>query len=168
MSLAEILCAAMLSLSIGDTVENGQFACEQINNIIHATNKNNIDLEIFISLIHYESRFNPVVVSTANACGLTQVIPKWTGGKNTGVRKLTCQELKDPKISIDAGAKTLSYWVHVYGKGKYSIGLCGYNAGYRCKGSSPSKGGMFYSKKVISLSKKIKNRVKKIRLDNRK
>ena len=84
------------------------------------------------ALIFVESSFYPNVVSSANACGLTQVVPRWTGGPETKNIKYTCQQLKDPETSIKVGAQILSYSIRVYGKGNQDKGLCVYNAGIKC------------------------------------
>ena len=175
MTLAEIFCLAVLSLSVGDSKKNSEFACSQMDLIVRTSVEHRIRPEVLVSLIHHESRFNPGVVSQANACGLTQVIPKYTGSKKTGVKKLSCQDLKDPEVSIIAGTKTLNYWVYKYGKGSEKIGLCGYNAGFRCRPIKDKDGkksllragkrGMVYSRNVLKLADKLKRAVAKIRSD---
>ena len=94
--------------------------------------KNDIRPELLAALIFVESSFHPNVVSSANACGLTQVIPKWTGGRETKGKKYTCDQLKDPKTSISVGAQILSYNTKVYAEGNRDKGLCFYNAGTKC------------------------------------
>ena len=94
--------------------------------------KNNLEPELLASLIFVESSFYPNVVSSAQACGLTQVIPRWTGGKETNGKKYTCRQLKDSETSIKVGAQILSYNIRVYAKGNQNKGLCFYNAGTKC------------------------------------
>lgn len=94
--------------------------------------KNNIEPELLASLIYVESAFYPHVVSRANACGLTQVIPKYTGSRETGYKKYTCKQLKDPRTSIRVGAKILGYLIKNYAKGNEDKALCMYNAGSVC------------------------------------
>ena len=110
--------------------------------------KNDIEPELLASLIFVESSFYPNVVSSADACGLTQVIPKWTGGPETKGVKYTCQQLKDPETSIKVGAQILSYNIKVYGKGNEDKGLCVYNAGTRCITKKGYYKRLFYVKKV--------------------
>lgn len=105
-------------------------ACEYAGSIQTASAANNISPSLLMALIIVESRFNPNAVSKSNACGLTQVIPKWTGGKATKRKKYTCKQLKKPEISISAGATILSWWIN-HRKGNIRKGLCGYNAGFR-------------------------------------
>lgn len=163
MGLPELLCLAVLSLHVGDNPERGKFACDHMQEIVRSSIENDIQPEILVALIHQESRFKPWAVSRSGACGLTQILPKYTGDKATGVQKLTCDQLKNPVVSIVAGAKTLSYWVYVYGKGDYKTGLCGYNKGFRCRGQTPHPRGMGYARSVLKLSRKITLQVKKLR-----
>ena len=94
--------------------------------------KNNVKPELLASLIFVESAFHVSAQSSVGACGLTQVVPKWTGGKETGGVKYTCQELKRPETSIRVGAQILSYNIRVYARGNVDKGLCMYNAGTKC------------------------------------
>lgn len=110
--------------------------------------KNNIEPELLAAVIFVESSFYPNVVSSANACGLTQVVPKWTGGPETKRIKYTCRELKDPKTSIKVGAQILSYSIRVYGKGNEDKGLCVYNAGIKCITKKGYYKRLYYVKKV--------------------
>ena len=78
--------------------------------------QNDIKPEVFLGLIMTESMWNHKVVSYAGACGLTQVLPKYSkkyGGKD---RNLTCDELKDPVTSIQTGGRILNYWLTKYSK----------------------------------------------------
>ena len=173
MNIVEILCAGILSLGVGGNNERGEFACTHVPQIVELSKEMDFRPEIMISLIHHESRWKPGVVSKANACGLTQVLPRYTGGpaypRGAGNPKLTCDQLKDPTVSINAGARALRYWLHKYGRGNEKIGLCGYNAGFRCrprvgpdgKKVLPKAGqqGMRYSKNVIRLANKLRSYV---------
>ena len=163
MGLPELLCLAVLSLHVGDNPERGKFACDHMKEIVENSIANDIRPEILVALIHQESRFKPWAVSRSGACGLTQILPRYTGDKATGVQKLSCEQLKNPTVSITAGAKTLAYWVFKYGRGNYRVGLCGYNKGFRCKGQTPHPRGMGYARSVLSLSKQIKGEVMKLR-----
>lgn len=124
-----------------------------------------------MSMIFVESGWKKTAVSKANACGLTQVLPRYTG-KIT--KKFTCDQLKDPKVSIMVGARTLRWWIDYHknsltekqkaemspgGFKKYYItrGLCGYNAGFRCSGKKPNSNGIRYANKVLRLKKRLEN-----------
>ncbi len=144
----QILCAAVMAMNM----PNADFACKHMAHLVDASAKNKIKPEILVSLIHEESRWKPHVVSRSGACGLTQILPKYTRPHTS------CAELKDPRISIALGAKTLSFWVRTYGRGRYRKGLCGYNGGYRCKElTSPKK----YASRVLSRSVRLRREVKK-------
>ena len=110
--------------------------------------KNDVEPELLASLIFVESSFIPSAVSSADACGLTQVVPKWTGGLETKGVKYTCEQLKDPETSIKVGAQILSYNIRVYGKGNEDKGLCIYNAGTKCITKKGYYKRLHYVKKV--------------------
>ncbi len=106
--------------------------CKYEHIIVAEAKKNGIEPELLASVIYVESGFYPRAVSRANACGLTQVIPKWTGGNETGRRRYTCEQLKHPTTSIRVGAGILGYIIKNYTKGNEDKGLCMYNAGSVC------------------------------------
>jgi soluble lytic murein transglycosylase-like protein len=150
MTLAELLCAAYVALAL----PNSQVMCKNADTVVESTYKHNVSAPIMTALIFYESRWTPSAVSGSNACGLTQVLPKYTR-----MPRLTCEELLEPKTSIEAGSKALGKWLRGYGRGKYKIALCGYSKGYRCRGENPHEGAMRYARRVIKLSKRIKRKM---------
>ena len=157
--IGKILCLAMLSLGMPKG-ERAQFACNQLDEVIKASEVYDLDPALMVAMIHTESRWNHKAVSRSNACGLTQVLPRYT--KNP---KLSCDDLKDPKVSIWTGALKLNYWIYKYGRGNKRTGLCGYNAGFRCKGENKHKRGMSYAAKVLKRTRAIKRKYKKIEFD---
>ena len=126
-------------------------ACKSASQIIQESQEVDIDPSLVMALITVESNWKRTAVSKANACGLTQVIPKYTG-KLT--KKYTCEQLKVPKNSIYVGIKTFKFWINHH-RGDISRGLCAYNAGYRCGGKRPNKHGMRYARKVLKVQKMI-------------
>lgn len=158
MDLPTLLCYAMLSLNSQHQYDDRRLtlACNLMEEVVGVAEENGLRPELIVALIHYESAWRPRVVSHAGACGLMQLIPKYTG-KNSGVPKLSCQDLKDPHTNLKYGAKVLRMWINAYGKGSLKKGLCGYNAGYRCKGTSS------YAKKIIKLSSKIRQEAVRIK-----
>jgi hypothetical protein len=60
-----------------------------------------------------------------------------------------------PQTSIYVGAKILKWWISEYGDGDINVGLCGYNAGFRCKGPEKSTKGLRYSERVKKFKAKI-------------
>lgn len=125
--------------------------CKYEHEIHAAAKKYDIEPELLTAVIYVESSFSPRVVSKANACGLTQVIPKWTGGQETSWKKYTCEQLKNPRRSIWVGAQILSYNIHKYGAGNVEKGLCGYNAGTKCFKKKGFYKRLRYVKKVMEI-----------------
>ena len=163
MVLTKLLCSALLAAGIGGSEARGRFACEHLPTIIKYSEAYDVDPVLMLSLIHHESRWNPRAVSRSNACGLTQVLPKYSAGyKNRFGEKLTCEDLKDPTVSIERGTKILRYWIRQYARGDITIALCGYNKGFRCKGNNPHPTGMRYARMVTSTARKIEREIIKI------
>jgi len=145
---AAALCMAVTNIGM----TRSDIACKHIKQVVQVAKKYNFDPVIFVALINVESNWNRKVVSKDNACGLTQVVPRYS--------KYTCEDLKIPKTSIKEGARMFNYWYHRYGRHSYTIGLCGYNKGHRCKGENPNKNGMRYANKVLNVAKKIRKALK--------
>jgi soluble lytic murein transglycosylase-like protein len=126
-------------------------ACRWEPTVRRAAKRFDLDPDLLGALIVVESRWRPWAVSHAHACGLTQVIPKWTGGTASGRRKWTCEQLKRPHTAIGVGARILRWWI-THRKGDVREGLCGYNAGFRtCK-----RAGARYARKVLGLQVRLK------------
>ena len=147
---AKVLCAAIIASSGVFGIGGKDRACKHSRQVIEASSKYKLDPYLLTALIQVESNWKSHVVSPAGACGLTQVVHKYS--------KYNCKQLKNPKISIWEGARKLNYWIYKYGKGNLKIGLCGYNAGFRCKGRSAIKSGLTYAKKVVRISNRLKRR----------
>tara|TARA_Y100000310_G_C20519780_1_gene733077 strand:- start:355 stop:897 length:543 start_codon:yes stop_codon:yes gene_type:complete len=149
MSIASLLCSAVLALSM----PRAEYACRYMDLLVKEAEKNDIEPEIFVALIHRESRWKPWAESGAGACGLTQVIPRY------GRPKTACVKLKRPRTSIKVGAKTLAYWIYEYGRGDYKKGLCGYNGGYKCGRYSEH-----YAHFIINYAEAIREQMKRRRM----
>ena len=147
---AKVLCAAIIASSGVFGIGGKDRACKHSRQVVEASSKYKLDPYLLTALIQVESNWKSHVVSPAGACGLTQVVHKYS--------KYNCKQLKNPKISIWEGAKKLNYWIYKYGKGNLKIGLCGYNAGFRCKGKSAIKSGLTYARKVVTISNRLKRR----------
>jgi soluble lytic murein transglycosylase-like protein len=160
MSLAELFCAAYISLLL----PNADVACKYMPTIIKSSQENNVDASLMIALIHVESRWTPTARSASNACGLTQILSKYSGGFNERFgKKLTCEELYNPKVSIKRGTKILSYYLARYHNNK-TRSLCAYNAGWtRCRNVYGTHKGYRYARKVLSLSNRIQKVVNSLR-----
>ena len=136
------LCLAFFNLSNSDLTmkrDSLQTACQYSHQIIHESAKHDISPFIFASLIWVESRFDKSAVSPKKACGLTQILTKYSD--------YSCQDLKDPLVSIKEGAEVLSYW-QGYSKSIEKALQC-YNSGYHCSSQN-------YSKLIIEKAKTLK------------
>ena len=159
MALAEILCAAIMLVGS----PRAEVACQHMETVVEAAEASDVDPYVMLGLIHVESRWLATARSSSNACGLTQILPRYTGSKKTGVPKLTCEQLFDPTTSIIMGARTFSFWLKSYARGNYKTALCGYNKGYRCKGDSPHPVGVRYASRVMWEAQKIRRAAAKIK-----
>lgn len=144
------LCAAVV-MTFGMSSSQNRLACEIMPTIVEQAEQKGIDPFVFTSLIFHESAFRPRVVSSAGACGLTQVLPQYSD--------YTCDQLKKPKTSIKAGMIALSYWL-TRAKGNLVHGLCGYNAGNVCINNKSSVRARhvkkIYSNSIINLANELK------------
>ena len=161
MSVSISLCAAIISILPLNNYQEKK-ACEYAPIIEKYSKLNNLEPELVAAVMYTESGFYKTVVSKAGACGLMQIIPKWTGYAATNKIKYTCAQLKNPKTAIMAGARILSYVTKVYAKGNIDKGICYYNAGNRCidKKRKNLHKKLGYVKKV----KKIRDLIKSARL----
>jgi len=142
------LCLALSSLSNTDFQMNKnsiKTACAMSEQIILKSNEKELSAFLLTSMIWAESRWQKAAVSNKGACGLTQVLPKYS--------EYTCKELQNPKTSINEGSRALSFWVAK--KQNVEKALECYNSGYRCR--SP-----YYAKQIIEKTKILKARYLKI------
>ena len=107
-----LLCLAALSMNL----HNSSVICEYSDIILQESHKNNLKPALIVAVGRVESRWTPNAKSHANACGVLQVLPKYT--KNP---KRTCSDLQKPPIGIAVGAKKLNYWIYKYGKSSKKI-----------------------------------------------
>ena len=146
---------AALSLNL----HNSEVICQYSDIISYESEKNNIKSALIVAVGRVESRWTTTAESYGNACGIMQVLPKYT--KNP---KRTCSDLQIPAIGIAVGAKKLNYWIYKYGKGNKNTGLCGYNAGFRCKGENKNTTGLNYAKSVLKWERKFSKAFKREKL----
>jgi len=152
-----LICIAALSLNL----HNSEVICEYSQVIEEESRKNNLKPSLIVAVGVVESRWTPSARSHANACGIMQVLPKYSKKFGNKGRNLTCKELKDPVTSIKVGTKILNFWYHKYSKRNKTIALCGYNAGFRCKGENKNKQGLKYAKAVLKWETKFIRALKK-------
>ena len=146
-----LICLTALSMNL----HNAEVICEYSSNIVYEGELNKIDTSLIVAVGVVESRWTPSARSPANACGIMQVLPKYSKKFGNKGRNLTCKELKDPVTSIKVGTKILNFWYHKYSKRNKTIALCGYNAGFRCKGENKNKQGLKYAKAVLKWERKF-------------
>ena len=155
LSSSILICLTAISLNM----HNSDAICKNSALIYSLSRDYDIDSSLIVAVGRVESRWTTKSKSSGNACGIMQVLPKYT--KNP---KLSCKDLQIPVIGIKTGAKKLNYWIHKYGKGNKSTGLCGYNAGFRCKGDNKNKSGLNYAKSVLKFKKVFDRRLKRQKL----
>jgi soluble lytic murein transglycosylase-like protein len=149
-----MICLAAFAL--GDA--NAEQVCKQADVVVELAEKYEIEPEIIVSMVYHESRWNPLTRSRAGACGLTQIIPKWT--KNP---KLTCKQLKeDPALSLRTGIGMLDKLLisKKYADGNIKIALCAYNAGYsNCRSRKTARQSNRYGRNILRTAKKFKEKM---------
>ena len=151
-----ILCTVFSDPSFYMSNDRQEKICKIMPDVVATAEANNIDPFLLAGLITVESNWNQYAVSSAGACGLTQVMPKYTGGRATKGIRYTCTQLKsDPKIAIKAGTDILSWWITNYASGDVPTALCGYFSGFTCK-PRIHKSGKKYYEKVFKNRDKIK------------
>ena len=156
MTIAELLCAAYVDLAL----PNADVACDNMDYVVTAAEKYDVEPEVMVALIYVESRWTTRAVSRDRACGLTQILPRYTAKFYGG--KAKCRDLFDPKLSIFKGTHILGYHLKRY-RGNYKRSLCAYNAGgSRCRRSSAPNKGHRYARKVLRFSRKIEREMRAI------
>lgn len=154
------ICLALFDMN---GVVNEKNICNNLETLSQISKEYNIDTYTYVSMLWIESRFSKKIVSyTGKACGISQVVPKWTRPR------VTCKDLNsDVRLAMLHGAKAFSTFKR-YGGKSLRISLCGYNQGYRCKGEikqasgfNPKKKGLEYASDVISFRKKLVKSVRK-------
>ena len=161
MTLVEILCIGIMSIpGLGkSTAEN---ACKRYVPIVETTSaKYGVDPSLMLSIMYVESSYRRRVVSSAGACGLMQIIPKYTNvyrRRNRG--PYTCDQLKRPNLNIKLGIRIYSRLLKMANQDE-DRALCYYNAGPRGCEKIYKRGTAAATKKAISNSKYVK-KVRKI------
>ena len=84
---AKVLCAAIMVSSGVFGFGGKDRACRHSRQVVAASAKHNLDPYLLTALIQVESNWKSHVVSPAGACGLTQVVHKYS--------KYNCKQLKN-------------------------------------------------------------------------
>ena len=75
------ICLALFEMN---GVINEKNICENIETLSYISKEYNIDTYTYVSMLWVESNFNKEIVSyTGKACGISQVVPKWTRPKKS-------------------------------------------------------------------------------------
>ena len=152
-----LLCSVFSDPSFYMSKQRQESVCRILPHVVEEAEKNGVDPFLLMGLITVESNWKTTAVSHAPACGLTQVMPKYTGGRATSGKKYTCGELKNPRVGVSVGAEVLAWWIEQYGEGSVPVGLCGYFSGFRCK-PKINESGERYFKKVLRFKNKIESK----------
>jgi len=160
--IAELLCAAYVALAM----PNADIACKNMEHVVKSAEENDILPSVVVALIFVESRWTPKALSRDGACGLTQILPRYSAGyrKRFG-KKLTCRQLFHPRVSISRGIKILAYYLDKY-RGRYRRSLCSYNAGAsRCRPGRKKNKGHRYAKKVLKIALKLRKKMREVEME---
>ena len=84
-----------------------------------AARKHNIPEDLFLRLVHQESRWNPMAVSHKGAIGLAQLMPQ--------TAEMLRVDATDPTQNLDGGARYLRMMYDRFGN--WQLALAAYNAG---------------------------------------
>jgi len=96
-----------------------------LNCFKRAARRYNLPLPLLLAIARGESNFNPRAVSTANCYGIMQI--KWpVTGRDLGIKRK--EDLFDPCLNIDAGARYLAWLIKKY-KGDLYLAVSAYNRG---------------------------------------
>jgi soluble lytic murein transglycosylase-like protein len=97
----------------------GRYRGEYLPVAREAARRHGIPEEIFLRLVHQESRWNPSAVSSAGARGLAQLMPD--------TAQLLGVNPDDPSQNLDGGARYLRMMYDRFGS--WRLALAAYNAG---------------------------------------
>ena len=171
------ICWALLTMN---GVINQDAICNNLDVLHHASEEFNIDSTLYTAMMWEESNFTSDIKGyTQKACGISQVLPQYTSLYNKKIsykrkkaeKRRVCNLLKDTRIGMYYGAKAFSFWYNKYGKKNKAIALCGYNAGFRCKGESikmkdlliAQRANEIYVPKVLKFHSRLKRKIRKLK-----
>ncbi len=113
-----------------------------------------IPKDLFLGLIKAESHWNPYVVSSQGAIGLTQVMPNTALSMGYNPSEL----LNNPTLQLEAGAKYLSLMYETFED--WTLSVTAYNTGpdavNKYGGIPPFKGTQNFVQKVFEYAKEYK------------
>ncbi|TPE53799.1 lytic transglycosylase domain-containing protein [Amaricoccus solimangrovi] len=108
-----------------------------------AARKHHVPEDLFLRLVHQESKFRPGAKSTKGAIGLAQLMP--------GTAQVLGVDPHDPRENLEGGARYLSQQYRKFGD--WRLALAAYNAGpgavEKYKGVPPYAETQQYVKKIL-------------------
>tara|TARA_Y100000310_G_C20459538_1_gene704654 strand:+ start:339 stop:788 length:450 start_codon:yes stop_codon:yes gene_type:complete len=136
-----MLTAALLHNTIITHIPHEQ-VYDGVQEIVFYAEKYGNDPFEMVTLAWYESRFRKSIISSAGACGVLQVIPRW--------HVYSCNEMNNSySKAAEAGNFIAARWKKRFKK-RYDW-ICHYNAGNKCHDKSKR-----WARSLKRLSKRIK------------
>lgn len=145
-----ILCATAYSFDRTDNKTQWLNICSNMDHVIEHSRNLDIKPESLIVLTWHESRWRYGSKSDVGACGIAQVVPKYTQPR------VSCRDLKDPEVGLLYGAKALRHWLNITDN-HLTRAYCHYNCGNECYSQ-----GLEYARGVMKSYRrfnKIKERI---------
>ncbi len=142
------LCLASFMFDATPNKTQWEGVCKNIDHIMMSSKAYNVKPSTLIVLMWHESRWKSHKVSPIGACGMAQVLPKYTRPR------VTCRQLKNPEVGILYGAKSLRYWIDWSKSDNLTKALCHYNGGNNCY-----KRSLAYARAIRSSLKKFNRHV---------
>lgn len=105
--------------SVPAVTYSGSYRGEYLELARESARRHNIPEDLFLRLVHQESRWNPGAVSPAGARGLAQLMPD--------TARLLGVDIDDPRQNLDGGARYLRMMFDRFGNWRHA--LAAYNAG---------------------------------------
>ena len=120
-----ILCMTAYSFDLTENKTQWSNICANIRSLITHARSNNIEPEAMLALTWHETRWRGNQTSHVGACGIAQVIPKYTEPR------VTCRELQDDNVGLLYGSLALRTWLD-HTNDNLRRAFCHYNSGVRC------------------------------------
>ncbi len=143
-----VLCLASYTFDSTDNKTQWVNVCANIKSVVRHSLTNNIEEESLIALMWHETRWRNRLVSSVGACGMAQVIPRYT------VPRVSCRQLKNPDVGIEYGAIALRNWMNTVNN-NLTRAYCHYNSGNNCY-----ERGLSYARRVKRSYRRLKRIVR--------
>ena len=143
-----VLCLASYTFDSTDNKTQWVNLCSNMNSVVSHSLANNLEEESLIALMWHETRWRNRLVSSVGACGMAQVIPRYT------VPRVSCRQLKNPDTGIEYGAIALRNWMNA-SDNNLTRAYCHYNSGNNCY-----ERGLNYARRVKRSYRRLKRIVR--------